>query len=498
MIKNVNSITIVGGGTAAWFTAAYYSEIMPNVSISLVDKEHGAPVGVGEGTLLFFDKFLQRCGFETKDWFNEVDAVFKAGILFPRFGGKDNLVWHPFYLDTEYANQHGVPSSMYEAWTHHQDTYPFNELSARFNESLHNNVDTSNIQTYAMHIDAAKLVLWLQKQLASKINIIKSEVTDITRDKNNNVTTLKCINGTELTSDFYIDCTGFNQLLQNDPDRVDLSDRLFVNTAVAGHVPYIDKDAECTPYVTSDAVDHGWIWSIPVQSRIGSGLVFNRDITDIDTAKDYFCKYWNNRIKPGDLKVINWAPYYNKNMWSNNVVAIGLSAGFIEPLESTGLATITKQIYESAQVIQTGYYTKYDIALYNQIQTAIFEDTADYVSMHYAYTDYNTDFWKYVKNNYTHSDRYKFYVDAVKQGKPLPRNGRGWFFGGTNWLCWIFQIETDIKPTQHINSNQALQIIDKWISTSQNNPCITHLDAVKDFEFLLNNRLDDASDQSIF
>jgi len=129
MFKDIKKIVIVGGGTSAWFAAAHMLKQIKNIKITLVDKEIGSPVGVGEGTLLYFDKFLRTCGFVTEDWFNEIDATFKSGILFPKWSKDKDLVWHPFYLNKEIDESN---SSVYEAWTHYQDK-DFHELSAFFN-----------------------------------------------------------------------------------------------------------------------------------------------------------------------------------------------------------------------------------------------------------------------------------------------------------------------------------------------------------------------------
>lgn len=459
MFKEVNKVVIVGGGTSAWFTAAFLARNL-DVHVTLIDKEVGASVGVGEGTLLFFNDFLKRCGLPIDQWFDEIDSTFKSGILFPGWGNtKDNMVWHPFYLNKEYPEH---DSSVYEAWTHHQD-HDFHDLSALWKVSIENKVDTQNLNnSYASHVDASKLVQWLQENLKDFVTIIKSEVVNVNRDSDEYIESLDLKDGQKIVGDLFIDCTGFKQLLQDRPDRVNLDGRLFCDTAVAGHVPYKDVELERQPYVVSEAVDHGWIWNIPVQTRIGSGLVFNRSVTDPEEAKRYFCEYWDNRISPENLKVIDWTPYYNKNPWDKNVVAIGLSGGFIEPLESTGLATITTAIYTLAQRIRQKYFTEHDSNMYNGIMIATYEDTIDFINMHYAYTDFDTPFWNYVKENHVMSETHKWYKDLIERGERLPNDGKGHFFGGANWLCWLLQIESNIAPTKNISSETAKLIVDAW------------------------------------
>jgi flavin-dependent dehydrogenase len=478
MHNTVNNITIVGGGTSGWLTAAY---LLKNTvcNITVVDKEVGTPVGVGEGTLLGFKHFLTECGFKQEEWFDAIDATYKAGILFPQFNGDKNLVWHPFILNMDYSK---YDANVYEALTYIEQE-KINELMMFFNISLENKIDLNNLNSaYAMHIDCSKLVIWLQEKILSRITLIKSEVVAINRTDNIiNHLTLK--NGDTINSDLFVDCTGFNQVLQHSPQRTDLTNRLFCDTAVAGHVPYIDAEVECMPYVECPAVDHGWIWKIPVRSRTGTGLVFNRSITSIDEAKQYLCKHWNDRITPDDLKVIDWTPYYNKNMWDGNVVAIGLSGGFIEPLESTGIGSITNAIIYLTHSINTGYYNECDIEIFNSTMSALYEDAIDFVNMHYIYTDKNTPFWNHVKENIIPSETYLYYKNIIEAGTSINYNGKGYLFGGANWICWLLQFEKNIRKNKNIDDDIANEILSNWSKTisdvDNSQYIISHLQAIK-------------------
>lgn len=481
MFKSVKELVVVGGGTSAWFTAAFIARNC-DIKVTLIDKEVGDSVGVGEGTLLNFDKFLKRCGFRTDEWFDEIDATYKSGIFFPNWGKDDNLVWHPFYLNREYWEH---KTSVYEAWTHHQNKYDFAELGAFFNITQNNKVDTQNLNYYAMHVDAGKLVTFLQNKLKDHIKIIKSEVTDVHRDDDDFVTSVTLKDGQNIKADLFVDCTGFKQLLQRDPQKVTLEGRLFCDTAVAGHVPYANVEAERHPHVISEAVDHGWIWNIPVQTRIGSGLVFNRSVTSIDEAKDYFCNYWDNRITPDKLKVIDWTPYYLKNMWDKNVVAIGLSGGFIEPLESTGIAMITKGIYELTNYIRQNFFVSADVDMFNSIMVANYEDTINFINMHYRHTDFDTPFWNFVKDTYVPSETLLWYEDLFRQGEKLPADSKGFIFGGASWLCWMCQTAKEIGPNKYVTPEVAKTVLDTWKGemdiAKQKAECISHTEAIVNY-----------------
>ena len=474
MLQPVKNIVIVGGGTSAWFTAAYLNH-NHRYNITLVDKEVGTPVGVGEGTLLNFNDFMANCGITTTEYFNEIDAIFKSGILFPNWGKKDNLVWHPFWLDEVYKNE-SVETSVYESWTHHQDEYDFTEIGAHWHSSLENKVDVTNIHHYAMHVDAGKITLFLQKRLEKDITIIKSEVVDVLR-QGDNVQKIILENGSHVDADLYIDCTGWANVLQDNIDKVNLEGRLFCDTAIAAHVPYEDMELERKPYVTSEAVDLGWIWNIPTQSRIGSGLVFNRDVTDTDRAKQYFCDYWDHRIKLDQTKVLRWDPFYIKNPWQGNVVSIGLSAGFIEPLESTGLGLTMNAIKELSIVLKAGFYTQKDQELFNTVHQCIYEDSIDFINMHYTHTEFDTPFWNFVKQTNIGSERLKYFEENIASGNAFHIDGRGFMFGGANWLCWMLQTYNDIPARKTVDPSQARRILDDWVD-KQNQPCMSLDDAI--------------------
>jgi len=407
----IKEIVIVGGGTSGWLAAAYLNYQLPKFKLTIIDKEVGTPVGVGEGTLLDFGDFLKGCGFDENEWFNFIDAVPKSGILFPNWVSKHNDIWHPF------------------------------ELGVRNNKLVKGGYD-SNVS--AFNIDCSKLVYYIQEKLKKKIKIIKSDVVEIKRE--GDVKYIKLKNNKKIKSDLYINCTGWRNIFKYKDKKQILNSRLMCDTAVAAHVSYNDKQKEQHNYVVSEAVESGWIWKIPVQSRIGSGFVFNRSITKIEDAKNYFVKYWDNRITKDKIKVLDWTPFYLKNPWQNNVVNIGLSSGFLEPLESTGIAIIMRSIFNLTKRICTSFYTKNDIDVYNKTMEIMYEDCIDFVSMHYCNSKRKEKFWKEASKKIKTSDLHKKYLNVLNVNKDLKHFVNNKFqdvkvFTGANWFCWLTQMK---------------------------------------------------------
>jgi tryptophan halogenase len=351
---------------------------------------------------------------------------------------------------------------MFDIWTQTQHL-DFKEIAMAYYSSSvkYNSIDASNLKDYGYHIDCSKLVKFIQLKLQEKIKIIKSDVVEVAY-KDENICHLKLKNDQVLTADLYVDCTGFKNLLRTPKQRVDLEGRLFCNTAVAAHIPYKNRNNELHPYVISEAVDHGWIWNIPVSSRIGSGLVFNRNITDIEEAKEYFVKYWDNRIEKNDCKVIDWSPFYHEDQWGGNCVSIGLSAGFIEPLESTGIALITSGVTQLSNALRTEHYTIDDVDFFNLQMKILFEDCVDFVSMHYANNSRNTKFWSYVKNTWKPSAKMQHFLDKLNNSSiPVPTSGKfNSVFDGINWAVWLIQMDfpVGVRNTGYTN-NQAEHIL---------------------------------------
>ena len=456
-MHKVKKIIIVGGGSAAWLTAGYLSNQCKDAKITVVDKHIGTPIGVGEGTLLSFRTFMTECGWDETEWFHAIDATYKAGAFFPDWVEKENSIWHPFHMSPHIEGDITLQS----AWSHHQHLNIKQYGTALYENSVvHNKVDSSVIRAYAHHVDAGKLVEYIQSKLVNKVEFIQSDVVEIHK-QNNKILNLKLANEQTVSADLYIDCTGFQSILREDQDRVDLLGRVFCDTAVCGQIQYIDKNTEMRPYTRAHAVDHGWLWTIPTQSRMGSGIIFNKSITSIEEAKEFFVNYWGaDRTSIDSLRVIDWTPYYIKNPWSENVISIGMSSGFIEPLESTGLALIQYQISSLANVIKSKYWTEKNVSIYNTEFQIRFEDCVDFVSSHYSVTNRKEPFWQYVKDTYLHSPGILMHLDLLKDSPQSDKSYQDYqIFTGTNWTTWMAQLGYDIGADSKLDKDYALHLL---------------------------------------
>lgn len=399
----VKKIIIVGGGSSGWSSAAYLSNTLPDCKIYVIDKEVSTPIGVGEATILSFKPFMDACGFDHWDWLNNLDTTPKAGILYPDWIKKGNTVWHPFTTIATVVN--GM--SQYSMWTHNTDLdFKRYAISSYDSAVTHNTVDSS-YQAY--HVDCIKFVNYVKDRIKDRITHLKSGVKNIKRD-GTKILSLELENGQEISADLYVDCTGFANILTENPEKVDVYGRLFCNSAVSCHVEYEDRPNEIKPYTTAHATEIGWIWIIPTRSRIGSGLVYDKNFTTEEEAKACLENFWKDR-KISKINKHKWDPYYKNKIWDSNVVSIGLSGGFIEPLESTGLALIHLGIIKLVDKIKHYYFSDQEIQRYNLEMHTAYEDAIDFVSSHYSYTEREEPFWQYVKENYKPSERLRSIIE---------------------------------------------------------------------------------------
>tara|TARA_B100001093_G_scaffold262666_1_gene251129 strand:- start:866 stop:2362 length:1497 start_codon:yes stop_codon:yes gene_type:complete len=455
-MKKVQKIVIVGGGTAGWITASWFARRWRSLEVVVIDKSDPERVGVGEATLLSFPQVMREMGYEPHQWMNEIDATFKAGILFPGWGKEENNIWHPFGFgilgDGDDPSIPRVP--LYDVWSNYQDQNEIKSISGLYRSAMQNKVEPDYIRdTYAYQIDCGKLVQFLQKNTIPYLKeYIKSDVIEVYRDglsddlTRSNIKELVLDDGSRITGDLFIDCTGWKQMLIGNHN-VDLTDRLFIDTAFAAKVEYEDKNKEMHPYTDCRALEHGWRWRIPTQSRIGTGYCFNRSITDPDVVADAFVKHWDNRIEKKELRMLDWKPQYVKKFWDGNVIPIGLSAGFIEPLESTGLALMIRGCEWLEECMVDCVFNEYETDIYNVRMKCAFESAVDYVNMHYSYCEREGKFWDYVRLSHEKSGMQKYMEDQTNNPDSLTFQDHrsSSFFGGSNWHVWLLQLMPEIS-----------------------------------------------------
>ena len=279
----------------------------------------------------------------------------------------------------------------------------------------------------------------------------------------------------------FIDCTGFKSLLLtalNEPF-ISYSDMLPNNKAWATRVPYKNKEAELEPFTNCTAIDNGWVWNIPLWSRLGTGYVYsNKFVTDEQALEEYKQYLMSDKmLYPRTREEVDALEYKNIDMrvgihertWVKNVVAIGLSAGFIEPLESNGLFSVHQFLFKLVKVLQRPATTQWEVDAYNAATFGIFRNFAEFVAQHYALSVRDdTEYWKANANrnycpgieNLKPNTSQGFYPLADKKMHMAnidPTQGITWISTGMNYLLLdSVDIKLDRKSTR-LNSSHSQQ-----------------------------------------
>ena len=424
-IMNINNIVIVGGGSSGWMTAATLIKAFPQKKIILIESKDAPTIGVGESTLGSIRQWTRFIGLDEKSFFAATDASYKLSIKFTDFYKKDSGSFHypfgsPFHDDSEtnpyhnwqlkkYFNPTTPPDDMVRCLFPAAALFENNKFS---NNSKGEFGNFNPINDVAYHFDAAKFGVWLRDTicLPAGVTHIVSTVKQINSDISG-ITSLVLDNKLELKADLYIDCTGFKSLLLgkelNEPF-ISYSSILPNNSAWATRLPYKDKEKELEGFTNCTAIENGWCWNIPLWSRLGTGYVYSDKYISDETALNEFKKHLmsNKMIIPRTLEEINSLEYKKISMrvgihnktFVKNVVAIGLSAGFIEPLESNGLFSVHEFLFRLVDILQRGEINQFDRDMYNIDIKRIFDNFAKFVALHYALSHRDdTDYWKNIQ-----------------------------------------------------------------------------------------------------
>lgn len=407
----INSILVVGGGSAGWMTAAMLIKAYPNKTISLIESPNIPTVGVGESTLGGINEYLHFLEIDEKDWMPSCDASYKLSIKFTDFYKRGCTPFHyPFGRPYLNNTRVGLRDWMYKKNINPETPVDdfvnsYFPASALFNNNkYHNNSDGSLDSFYpkiavAYHFDAAKFGAWLRDNycIPRGVNHIVSEVGGSVIREDGEIDRLVLTGGIEISADLYVDCTGFKSLLLGqmlEEPFIPYDHLIPNNRAWATRIPYIDKEKELEGYTNSTAYTNGWVWNIPLWSRLGSGYVYSDKYTTPEKALEEFKEYLKSdrmtiprtdeQIEQLEFKPIHMRIGIHERTWVKNVVAIGLSAGFIEPLESNGLFSVHTFLFYLVRALQRGTVNQYDVDTYNHHTHKMFNVLAEFIGLHYS------------------------------------------------------------------------------------------------------------------
>lgn len=418
MIKNIKNIVIVGGGSAGWMSASALIRAFPTFNITVIESPDIPIVGVGESTLGGIKKFCQYLEIDEKDFIAYTDGSFKISIKFSDFYEKDSGSFHYPFGSPLLNNS----SSSTQDWLLKKAVYPetptddfvdcYFSSAQLFRNNKFTLKDIDNFKPKsdaAYHFDATKFGSWLKEKYACPrgVNYIQGTVKAVT-ENHDGIKELILNDDTVITADLFVDCTGFKSLLLGETLKepfISFEDMLPNNRAWATRMPFKNKEQELEPFTHCTAIGNGWVWNIPLWSRIGTGYVYSDKFISPEDAKEELkkhlmsdkmvCPRTKEEVDSLEFKDIQMRVGIHRQTFVKNVVAIGLSAGFIEPLESNGLFTVHEFLFKLIKTLLRGSVTQWDRDVYNTATYLEFKAFAEFVALHYALSIRNdTPYWQ--------------------------------------------------------------------------------------------------------
>jgi tryptophan halogenase len=411
MQTRLKKIVIAGGGSAGWMTAAALSSLLDpkDVSITLVESDEIGTIGVGEATIPDIINFNRMLGLDEAEFMKATNATFKLGIEFVDWGRKGDTYIHPF-------GAHGVDMKgidFHNYWLHDRaggSPHPIQQFSmcavaashGKFTlpDSIPNPRSLLSYIRYAYHFDATLYARYLRSYAQARgVQRVEGKIQKVSQaPESGHIVSLQLDGERVIEGDFFFDCTGFRSLILGSVlgvPFVDWSRWLPCNSALA--VP-CHHAGPLLPYTRATARTAGWQWRIPTQRRTGNGHIYCRDFMGDDEATAMLLANLDGEAL-AEPRQIRFTAGHRQTFWAKNCIAIGLSAGFLEPLESTSIYLIQEGVSRFISLFPDATLPDVVRDEYNRHMRTEFEQVRDFIILHFSATERDdTPFWNYCRN----------------------------------------------------------------------------------------------------
>lgn len=417
MEDRISRIIIVGGGSAGWLSAGVIaaenridSQAQQPFELLLIESPDVPTIGVGEGTWPSMRATLQRIGLSETDFIRECDASFKQGTYFRNWHtGSGDTYSHPFTVPIGYADTNLAPH-----WLALTDAPQFADAvtpqTALFADCLAPKQITTPeyafVVNYGYHLDAGKFSELLRQHCTEQLGVkhVKANVLQINAAENGDIQSVTTDCAGEIAGDLFIDCTGTRSLLLGEHFKIPFQSQqayLFNDTALAAQVPYTEEDQAIQSCTQSTAQTAGWIWDIGLPTRRGTGHVYSSAHISEDEATAQLLAYikeiaGNKAAASVVPRKIRFQPGHRREFWHRNCVAIGMSSGFIEPLEASALVMIELAAGMIAEQLPPTREVMDIVAKrYNQKFLRHWNQIIEFLKLHYVLSDRNdSPYWQ--------------------------------------------------------------------------------------------------------
>ena len=431
-------IAIVGGGTAGWLTALALAHCFgpDGASLMVVESPNVPPLGVGESTLPTLGRTLLSLDLDEQQWMAQVGATYKLGVRFQDWCQPGSTISRAdFWNPVEPVHDPTAVATWFA--TERRRSYPESccatpPLLER--DMIPVTTDGARVGEYAFHVDAIKLAMLLRDR--SKARGVQHRVDHVSRVRTGpeGITSLELESGVDVSASLFVDCTGFRSVLLGaalDEPWISYENSLLTDRAVAIAMPLSDPEAgPLVTYTTAQAMSAGWIWQVPLADRFGAGYVYSSTYQSPAEAEAELRAFLGPHVIEVEARHITAMTGRRRRSWAGNCVAVGLSSGFVEPLEATGIYFIERAISTLVSCLRAG-----DGNHFNDVMTQSYEEVRDLIVMHYLVNDrVDTDFWQATKDvdvPESLASRLAEWQHRAPTTADFPRPG---VFGATTWL----------------------------------------------------------------
>ena len=415
---DVKTIAILGGGTSGWLSAIFFKKVWPNLDITVIEDPKLPPIIAGESCTAPFVDLIDYLNIDTNDWIKKVDAFPKLGGKFVGFGPNNSTFVQPLF--SAYRNR----------WDYYKPEFgedniflkgllaadiPLHKITVS-GKLLENKITPFTQNGFVVrpmyHFDSRKNADYFKNiGLSLDIKLILSRYRSSV--KNDQGIQKLILEDQEVAADFFIDCSGFNQLLLKKDMGVRFEN--FSNYFTASSVIAWWDKSDLKPYSNMIAMDYGWRFNIDLQSRSGNGYIYDQNLISADQA---FAEVEQKIGKTVDLVAkASWTPEMALHPWNKNVIAIGLSSGFLEPLGSGGHTMIAMMLRLLSETWNPCRGTQeYSRSRFNSKYEEIVNDTVDFISLHYRNGRNDTEFWCNHLSKNAVPESLQLKLDMIKHG----------------------------------------------------------------------------------